>query len=101
MIINLLLINVIVVMVFLSGFVDSIDGAINRRFPFHHLPKPFSCSLCMTFWTSVLYVLFMREFTLLNFALCLANAHLTEITTPLITVIKNWLKRIIIWIMPR
>ena len=91
----------IITMIFLSGFVDGVDEAINKRFPFHHLPKPFSCSLCMTFWTSLIYILCAGEFSLLNFALCLANAHLTEITSPLIVVIKEWLKKIISVIMPK
>lgn len=101
MIIDLLIINLIVTLVFLSGFVDSIDEAINRRWKFYHLPKPFSCCLCSTFYASLAYIIFAGQFNLLGILLCLVNAHLTEITTPLITMIKNWMLKIIEWIMPR
>ena len=101
MIIDLLFINIIITLIFLSGFIDSIDDAIQKRWKFHHLPKPFSCALCMTFWASLIWVIATGHLSLLSIALCLINAHLTEITTPLITVIKNWLLRIIEWIMPR
>lgn len=100
-IINLLLINLIVCLVFLSGFVDEVDDAISRKWRFHHLPKPFSCALCMTLWCSVIWLLCVGQFNILNIALCLANAHLTKITIPLWSVIENWLLKIISWIMPR
>lgn len=95
MIINLLIINLIVTLVFLSGFVDSIDEAINKRWKFYHLGPPFNCALCMTFWTSIVYILIAGKLSLLSIALCLINAHLTEITTPLIILIKNALLKII------
>ena len=101
MIINLLLINIIIVLIFISGFVDEVDDSINRKWRFHHLPKPFSCALCMTWWTSLAYILFSGQLSLVSIALCLANAHLTEITTPMVTVLKNWLIRIVEWMMPR
>jgi len=101
MILDLLLINVIITLIFLSGFIDSIDEAISKRWKFHHLPKPFSCCLCSTFWASLIWVIAAGQVSLLSIALCLINAHLTEVTTPLITVIKNWLLKITEWIMPR
>ena len=100
-IINLLLINIIVSLVFLSGFVDEVDDAINRKWRFHHLPKPFSCALCSTFWAGIIYILVMGQFNILNIALCLANAHLTKVITPLWSVLENWLLKIISWIMPK
>lgn len=101
MILELLIINVIITLIFLSGFVDSIDDAISRKWKFHHLPKPFSCCLCSTFWASLIWVICTHQFSLLSIALCLINAHLTEVMTPLITVIKNWMLRIIEIMMPR
>lgn len=95
MIIELLLINVIITLIFLSGFVDSIDEAISKRWKFYHLPKPFSCCLCSTFWASLILVIATGQVSLLSIALCLINAYLTEVTTPLITTIKNWMLKII------
>lgn len=34
------------------------------------LPYLFRCSLCQTFWVSILYILFFDKLTLLNLALC-------------------------------
>ena len=95
MILNLIWIHLIVVLIFLSGFIDSVDEAISKRFRFHHLPKPFSCCLCSTFWASVIYLLFTKEFTLLTLLYALASATRTEVTTPLITLIKNLFLKII------
>lgn len=95
MILNLIWIHLIVVLVFLSGFVDSVDEAINKRFKFHHLPKPFSCCLCSTFWTTIIYLIVMKELSLLTVLYALASATLTEVTTPLITLIKNLFLKII------
>lgn len=101
MILNLLWINIIIVLIFLSGFIDSIDDAIQKRWKFHHLPKPFSCCLCSTFWASLIWVIATGQVSLLSIALCLINGHLTEVTTPLITTIKNWMLKIIEIMMPR
>lgn len=95
MILNLLWINLIVVLIFLSGFIDSVDGWISKTYRFHHLPKPFSCALCTTFWASLIWVIATGQFSLLSIVFCLANAHLTEITTPLITLVKNLLLKAI------
>lgn len=95
MIWNLLWIHLVVVLIFLSGFVDSVDGWISKTYRFHHLPKPFSCALCTTFWASLIWVIATGRFSLLSIVFCLANAHLTEITTPLITLVKNALLKII------
>lgn len=101
MIIELLLINLILTLIFYSGFVDEVDGMISRKWRFHHLPKPFSCLLCSTFWASLIWVIATGQVSLLSIALCLINGHLTEVTTPLITLLKNALLKIIEIMMPR
>lgn len=95
MILNLLWINLIVVLVSLSGFWDSLDEWVNKKYPLHHLPHIMVCSLCQCWWLSLLAITVTGNLSLLNIAICLANAHLTEITTPLITLIKNTLLKII------
>ena len=64
MILNLLLINLILSYIIdVSGAVDSIKSFLKRILtkgkmsdPNYSL-KPFDCSLCMTFWVSLIYLL--------------------------------------------
>lgn len=96
MILNLLFINLIVVLVFLSGFWDSVDEYINKKFGVgYHIPHILACSLCQCWWLSLFYIIITGNLTIFNIVLCLANAHLTEITIPLITLVKNILLKII------
>ena len=95
MILQLILIHLIVLMIFHSGFVDSIDSAINRKWKFHHLPKPFSCCLCSVMWTSFFWLLLTNQLTLLTLTLTLTSAILTNVTTPLLKTIENYLLKII------
>ena len=100
-IINLLLINVIVALVYMSGFWDTMDYYVNKHFKFHHLPHIFQCYLCQTMWLSVIYILIAGKLSLLWLAMCLVNAHLTEVMVPLLTVVKNWLLKVVKWVMPK
>ena len=95
MILDLLLINLIVALVYKSGFWDSLDGYINERFRFYHIPHILSCTLCQTFWLSVLYMLITNNITLLALVLCLVNAHLNIIIIAVISSILNFLMEII------
>ena len=101
MILNLICINLIVALVFLSGFWDVMDSELNKRVRFAHLPHILSCGLCQCWWLSLLYVIIAGKLTLLNVMLCLVNAHLIELTIPLLSTIKEWGLKIISLIMPR
>lgn len=95
MIWSLLIINLIVVLAHASGFFEYLDDWVNRKWRFHHLPKIMVCALCQTNWLSILYILVTGQFSLGALALCIANAHLTDITLPLIQTIKNFLLKIL------
>ena len=99
--INLLWINIIVVLTHISGFWENLDSYINNRHKPYHLPYIFRCALCQCWWLSLLYIIIAGPFNLMTIAICLINAYLTEVTLPLITVVKEWLLKIISWIMPR
>lgn len=101
MIIDLLLINAIVVLVHLSGFWTNLDEWVSKRVPPYHLPHLFVCALCQCWWLSLLYVIITGNLSLLTIALCLFSALLTEVTAPLITIVINWLKKVLMWIMPK
>lgn len=92
---NLLLINLIMVLIHESGFITYMDDWINEKFPFHHLPYPILCCLCGVWWLSLLCIIITGNFTLLNIALCLLNAHLTKLVQPLYRLVENLLFKII------
>lgn len=92
---NLLLINIIMVLIHESGFIQNVDDWINEKVPLHHLPYPILCCLCGTWWLSLLYIIIAGQFTLLNIALCLLNAHMTKIVQPLYKLVENLLYKLI------
>ena len=94
-ILNLLLINVIMTLIHESSFIENIDEWISNKYKFHHLPYPVRCLLCGCWWTSLLYVIIAGPFNLLTIALCLLNAHLTQITQPLFRFVINALLKVI------
>lgn len=92
---NLILINLFVCLVHEAGFFETIDGMISQKYKFHHLPYIFLCGLCQTFWLSFLYIVIAGPVNLLTIALCLVNAHLTKIITPLYKLVENTLLKVI------
>ena len=95
MILQLLLINIILTLIFMSGFWDVMDSEVNKRIRFGHLPHILRCLLCQCWWASLIWVIATGHLSLLSIALCLINAHMTEVMTPLITLLKNALLKII------
>lgn len=63
---NIFIINLLVVFVVdLSGFIPELESIISKRFHFKaRIPKPFSCSLCMTFWLGLIYTICTSSFSL-------------------------------------
>ena len=75
MLINLLIITCLIVFVIdLSGFVDSAEDALSKWLGHTaKIPKPFSCSLCMTWWIGLVYLIISSSMTWLwigGVALC-------------------------------
>lgn len=55
-----------------SGFIEEADKILTKvlksKFPLH-IPKPFSCSLCTTFWVGLFYLLVAGKLSLVSVAL--------------------------------
>lgn len=100
---NLFLLSCMVVFVIdLSGFVDEIVSRLYKKYvkvgDYHSiLPKlkPFSCSLCMTFWTGLIYLLITHSFTIPYVAYVCLLAFLTPVTGDILMTIKDMLTRLI------
>lgn len=69
-IINIILITFIVTFIVdISGFIDSVKYFIWKRYikigDYHNITfKPFTCSLCMSFWSGLIYLLLTNHFTI-------------------------------------
>lgn len=48
-----------------------------KPMPDDYYPKPFTCSLCMTFWLSLAYLIIIGKLSLLTFLFACANSYLT------------------------
>ena len=97
---NLLLIAICVVMIVdISGFIDSVKIGLKRWLGSRGgvTLKPFDCSLCMTHWTGLIYLLF-TGFTLQSYALLLFISVLTPTIASAILLIREILDFIIAWV---
>ena len=96
MIINLLLINLIISYIIdISGVVDNIKSTIKKVLtkgkmsdPNYSL-KPFDCSLCMTFWISLMYVYLVGQFDIYGLFLACANSYVVQFSKDLYLLIKD------------
>lgn len=107
---NLLIICVICVFVCdYSPFISDIGAYLTRILHSKvalSIPKPFSCGLCMTLWTSLIYLLIANAFTFINLLIVILFCALTpeilhalytlrDIADKVLTVIDNalhWIK---------
>ena len=92
---SILIISVLVIDI--SGFVHSIKVAIGKYLgisPNSFRIKPFDCSFCMTFWVSLIYLLVVGRFTLVNIAVVLL---LCCLTTPLKNLVMSVRDKLTKW----
>ena len=95
-ILTLLLISVIWTFILdLCGFGRTIDRLLYKIFyrgrawrDDAHFP-PFDCSLCMSWWTGLIYLLITHSLSALNIAILLCFAWLTPLIKDLFTLIKD------------
>lgn len=85
----------------ISGFWDEIttiisgwltNGKIRKPFQF----KPFSCSLCMSFWSGLLYLLLTHSLTIPAVAYVCLVAYMTPVIADLLHFVTETLKTLII-----
>ena len=90
MIWNLLMISFIICFIVdISGIIESIESALSKWLKGKaQIPKPFNCSLCMTFWVGLIYVMCINC-TLVNVLLVCVVSALTEHITSVIIIIKQ------------
>ena len=96
---NLLIIQFLCVFVLdYSGAVDDLFTPLVKRITgakIGNLGKPWSCSMCMSFWLGLLYILVAGNFTFPYLAAVAALSALTPVTLDLMHLVKDLCTRII------
>ena len=96
--INLLLIQFIIVCIIdISGFIQELEGMAGKwlKIKKAHIPKPFSCSYCSTWWTGLIYLMVTGNVTLYYVAILLMICSLTTVTMEVIYLIQDILIKIL------
>lgn len=103
MILDLFLITIIICFIVdISGLIESIEWWLSKwlKVPCK-IPKPFSCSLCMTFWIGLIYISIL-DFSLINLLFVSVFAALSEEISNFIKIIKqlvHWVQdAIVLWL---
>lgn len=100
--IDILLLAVIVVcIVDISGFTDSWKSGLKRLLTKGRMSdpnysfKPFDCSTCLIFWSSLLYLIMTQQLTFYMLAYVLVVSVMSVVIKDLIYFIRDLLLRII------
>lgn len=96
MIIDLILIQLIIVFIIdLSGAVESFKLFISKILTKGKIQttnfdlKPFTCSLCSTWWIGLIYLLICHSFTIPYIALVALLSYLTPLSSSILLLIKD------------
>lgn len=104
-VIELLLIEVIVVYIIdLSGFIDSLKHPIAKYLkvpPQSITLKPIDCSLCSTWWTCIIYLLITGNFTLPYIAVSAILSFFSPVVRDLIKLMFDTAVKGIDWLYER
>lgn len=105
MILDLFLLTVIICFIIdISGIIESMEWWLSKwlKVPCK-VPKPFSCSLCMTFWVGLIWI-GIFDFTLLNLVYVCLLAALSEQISNFIIIIKqlvHWVQDAIVLLLQK
>ncbi len=61
------------------------------------IPKPFSCSLCLSFWGGLIYLLCTSRFTLSGICIVSIISMLTPVTNNLLLLLRDCLNKVLDW----
>ena len=87
---------IVVIIVDISGFVDSIKNLIGKVLGINNVNlKPLDCSLCLNFWVSMAYLLITNELSITAVMVTLLLSTMTPIIKDAIYLIRDFLGKII------
>lgn len=80
---------IIIFIVDISGFIDSIKYLLSKILGFNVTKlKPIDCSLCLTFWSTLIYTI-LTDLTLFNILLCCVFSYSTTYILELVYLMKD------------
>lgn len=80
----------------LSGFIEEAEAGLGRWLGIKaKIPKPFSCSLCVTWWTGLIYLLVVGRFTFDYIAVLCLLCSFTPVIGDVVYMVRDWATRII------
>lgn len=95
----LILTSIIVFIIDLSGFIDEVERILSKWIKAKVLiPKPFSCSLCISWWIGLLYLLVYGKFTIIWIGYVALLSLLTTTIYNGLLMIRDLLNKIIDWV---
>lgn len=102
MILDLICMTIVIVFIIdLSGFINELKQALSKwltkgkMISNSYRIKPFDCSLCMTFWSGMIYLLAVHSFNLPMILLVCILAFLTPVISDILFLIKDMLTKLI------
>lgn len=80
----------------ISGFIDEVETMLGKWLKGKaHIPKPFSCSLCMSWWINLIVLLCVGKFTLGYISIVALFAILTPVISTFIIWVRETLNSLI------
>lgn len=97
MLIKLLFLTLIVVFIIdISGIIESTENFLTKILKGKvRIKKPFSCSLCMTWWAGLIFIIYFNQFTLINICAVALFAYLTNVISSLLIFLRELMLSVI------
>ena len=87
---------IVVIIIDISGIVDEVKGLIGKILGISNVRlKPLDCSLCMTFWVSMAYLIYANELSITTLMFSLLISVMTPVIQDLIYVIRDLIANLI------
>lgn len=81
---------IVVIIIDISGFIDSIKTLIGKVLHINNVNlKPLDCSLCMTFWVSMAYLLITNQLSITAVMVTLLLSTMTPIIKDAIYLVRD------------
>lgn len=94
---DLLIIQMVIVFIIdLSGIIDELEKMLAKWLKVSkvRIPKPFSCSLCSSWWTGLIYLIIIGQFTIPMIGYVALLAYLTPVAYNFLLMVKEALIKI-------